>query len=71
MRTGEQGLVFGFWFDSKYFAISLSFQQIDAVKCSPGSIIEPMRNAIQVDETICYGEYPNTKQFDITNKGGP
>lgn len=28
--------------------------QIDAVKCSPGSIIEPMRNAIQVDETICY-----------------
>ncbi|EYB98228.1 hypothetical protein Y032_0133g1782 [Ancylostoma ceylanicum] len=28
--------------------------QIDAVRCSPASIIEPMRNAIQVDETICY-----------------
>ncbi|KAJ1358100.1 hypothetical protein KIN20_016410 [Parelaphostrongylus tenuis] len=28
--------------------------QIDTVRCSPGSIIEPMRNAIQVDETICY-----------------
>ncbi|WKX96204.1 hypothetical protein Q1695_012557 [Nippostrongylus brasiliensis] len=28
--------------------------QIDAVRCSPGNIIEPMRNSIQFDETICY-----------------
>ncbi|KHJ92506.1 Rap/ran-GAP [Oesophagostomum dentatum] len=28
--------------------------QIDAVRCSPASIIEPMRNAVQVDETVCY-----------------
>ncbi|ETN78095.1 hypothetical protein NECAME_10602 [Necator americanus] len=29
--------------------------QIDTVRCSLASIIEPMRNAVQVDETICYG----------------
>ncbi|KAK6732660.1 hypothetical protein RB195_016805 [Necator americanus] len=28
--------------------------QIDTVRCSLASIIEPMRNAVQVDETICY-----------------
>ncbi|KJH45120.1 hypothetical protein DICVIV_08846 [Dictyocaulus viviparus] len=27
---------------------------IDTIRCSPGSIIEPMRNAIQIDEMICF-----------------